>query len=146
MAEEGLEWSGIQEELAERRQWDNTAGSSHCVHPRFRLRSLRSLLLTLCQVDCLSPSHLVLLGFYPVPLSGTYFSVVFCFTSCVCGLCSAGRRTGAPLALVTTLEWMGVVWGSCRLPGGRGWFHPSGGLGQDVRYVCLERAAGSGRL
>ena len=36
--------------------------------------------------------------------------------------------------------------GSCRLPGGRGWFHPSGGLGQDVRYVCLERAAGSGRL
>lgn len=46
----------------------------------------------LCRVDCLSPPHLVLpLGFHPVPLSGTYFVAVSCFTSCVCGLWSAGH-------------------------------------------------------
>ena len=36
----------------------------HCVHPRSRLRSLRSLLLALCQVDCLSPPQFFW-GFIP---------------------------------------------------------------------------------
>ena len=53
------------------------------MHPFFSQvlgSSLRSLLRTLSLVDCLSPRHsLVLLGFYLVPLSGTYSSVVsFC--------------------------------------------------------------------
>ena len=44
-------------------------------------------------VDCLSLLHLVLLGFYLVPLFGTYFPAVSCCLSFrVCGLLSIGNR------------------------------------------------------
>ena len=47
----------------------------------------------------LSPFHLVLLGFYLVPLPGTYFSAnSFCLTFYVCGLLSSAYRIITPLA------------------------------------------------
>ena len=54
----------------------------------------------LYQADCLSPLHLaVLLGFYLVPSSGTYFAAVsFCLNFSVCGLFFAGCRVVISLA------------------------------------------------
>lgn len=61
--------------------------------------SLLSLLCILFQVDCLSPLHLtILLGFYLVSSSGTYFSAIsLCLTFCVCGVCFSGCRIVVPL-------------------------------------------------
>ena len=56
--------------------------------------SLLSLFQTLFLVGCLSPLHLVVLGFYLVPPSGTCPSAVsFCLASCDCGFHSAGCST-----------------------------------------------------
>lgn len=81
---------------ARRRLQSRGTGTPLLVLPTVLIRGLGSDLYRHgsepCRVDCLSPPHLVLpLGFYPVPLSGTDFAAVSCFTSCVCGLRSAGR-------------------------------------------------------
>lgn len=73
----------------------------------------------------------VLLGFYPVPLSGT---AVFCFTSCACGLSSAGLGTVTPLALLTPRG--GWAWSGAPADfrvGGAGSIPLAG---RDVRSVC----------
>ena len=58
------------------------------------------LLLSLSQVDCLSPLHLVVfVSFYFAPLSETYFFVIsFCQTFWVRGLLSTGCKILVPLA------------------------------------------------
>ena len=56
------------------------------MHPFFSwfLWSSWSLSWTLSRVDCLSPLHLVLLGFYLLPSSETYSSVAsFCLSCCL---------------------------------------------------------------
>ena len=48
---------------------------------------LQSLLWTISRIDCLAPCHLVLLGFYPVPSSGTYSSAASFCLNCYCCVC-----------------------------------------------------------
>ena len=59
-------------------------------------------IITLNSFSCRLPISISLncsLGFYLVPLSGTYFSaVLFCVTFCVCGLCSIVCRVVVPVA------------------------------------------------
>lgn len=73
----------------------------------------------------------VLLGFYPVPLSGT---AVFCFTSCACGLRSAGLGTVAPLALLTPRGGWACSGAPADFRVGRAGSIPL--AGRDVRRVC----------
>ena len=59
-------------------------------------------IITLNSFSCRLPISVSLncsLGFYLVPLSGTYFSAVsFCLTFCVCGLCSIVCGVVVPVA------------------------------------------------
>lgn len=66
-----------------------------------------------------------LLGFYLVPLSGTYlFATSFGLTFCVCG--PTGCRIIVPLAF-GCLPYRAGLKGLCRLPGRRDYCLPSGG-------------------
>ena len=68
------------------------------------------------------------LGFYLVPLSGTYSSAFsFCLTFCDCSFHSTGCRVVVLAFAVSPVVDEAGLRGLCRLPGGRDWFLPTGG-------------------
>lgn len=120
------------------------------MHPFFFLRS--GIILTIItvnfQVDCLSPLNLIVfVGFYHVPLSETYFSLVISLylNLYICGLLSAGCRVLVPLSSGCCPLLSNVSPGVCAdfLVGATGAFPdwcgagscPSGGQGHVKGYV-----------